>query len=127
MVLVSDYPMFTPQKQILELIHHNVILNRIKNQPIDTANTIEFYLSLIFHHLKIDSSNLQFQLVDNGSTIYSFENNIGEKCFKLENFRFNELFMIIKPSLFVEIFICILHERKIVLVSPDENQNASII
>jgi hypothetical protein len=56
-----------------------------------------------------------------------FENNIGQKCFKLENFSFRDLFLIIKPSFFVEIFICILHERKIILVSNDEGSNASIM
>jgi hypothetical protein len=95
--------------------------------PVETENTLEFWISMIFHHFKLDASNLMFQLVSNGQPLLQYENNIGQKCFKLENFSFRDLFLIIKPSFFVEIFICILHERKIILVSNDEGSNASIM
>jgi len=55
------------------------------------------------------------------------ENNLSQKCFKLENFDFNYLFLKIKASFFVEIFMSILHERKIVLVNNEHAMNASII
>ena len=48
------------------------------------------------------------------------------KCFKLENFDFNYLFLKIKPQFFVEIFISIIHERKIVIVNNDIGMNAII-
>jgi hypothetical protein len=123
-VLVSQYPMFNTQKQLLKIIHEKVI----SHQGIpESENTFEFWLSLIFYHFKLDSSNLLFQLVSNGASILQYENNLSEKCFKLENFNFRELFLMIKPKFFIEIFICVLHERKIVIVNSDEGENASII
>ena len=134
LVLVSDEPIFKVQKQILELIYQNAILENIKriidnqfHRPLSKENSLEFYLSLIFHHLKMDSSNLQFVLRDSQESLIQFENNLTQKCFKLENFDFNDLFMMVKPQFIVEIFICILHERKIIIVNNDVGMNASLM
>ena len=65
LVLVANQPIFQVQKQILDFIYRNVILENINmiidqkfDEPIPEKNSLEFYLSLIFHHLKMDSSNL---------------------------------------------------------------------
>ena len=69
LALVSDEPIFKVQKQILELMYRNVIWENIirimSNQfhkSFTEKNSFEFYISLIFHHLTMDSSNLQFTL-----------------------------------------------------------------
>jgi hypothetical protein len=59
--------------------------------------------------------------------VLNFDNNLSEKCFKLENFEFRDIFTMVKPSFFVEIFICVLHERKIIIVSNDQHKNATLM
>ena len=66
-------------------------------------------------------------LQDGQEAIIELENNLGQKCFKLENFGFNDLFMMVRPSFIVEIFICILHERKIIIVNADVGTCASLM
>jgi len=139
MIFVSDFPAFKVLSQVLELIYARVVIAGINDilmgcsqQPRPEHNTLEFYLSLMFYHLKGDASNLQLNLVDDLHPnkllpLLQIQNNLTLKCFKLENFDFNYLFMRIKPQFFVEIFICIIHERKIVLVNNDIAMNAVIM
>ena len=47
--------MFSTQKQLLELIYEKVVKHTGKRE---NDNTLEFWLSLIFHHFKLDASNL---------------------------------------------------------------------
>ena len=93
---------------------------------------MEFYLSLMFYHLKLDASNLSFQLIDDLEQaklvpMLEIDNNATLKCFNLENFDFNYLITKIKPQFFVEIFICLIHERKIVIVNNDIGKNVTIM
>lgn len=71
MVFVSDQPAFKVLSQVLELIYARVVIPGINEilmgasqQPRPEQNTLEFYLSLMFYHLKGDASNLQLNLVD---------------------------------------------------------------
>ena len=149
MVLVSDHPVFEVQSQVLKFVHQKVVIPKIK-EMVKLANTdkisgfhlsagaysLEFLLSVFFTHLRFDASNLHFQLLDDldlrfdakrSLPLLSFENNFSKKCFKLENFDFNHLFQKVKPAFFVEIFMCLLHERKIVIVNNDIGMNAQIM
>ena len=94
--------------------------------------SMEFIVSILFHHIKLDASCLNFSLIDDlipsvKYPVLNFENNISEKCFKLENYDFCHLLLKLKPSYLVEIFMCVLHERKIVLVNNDQTLNAAIM
>jgi hypothetical protein len=71
MVFVSDQPCFKVLTQMLEILYTRVVITGINeimfpaaHQPRQEQNTLEFYLSLMFYHLKSDSSNLQLTLVD---------------------------------------------------------------
>jgi len=112
-VLVSEMAMFKVHAQILNLVYSRAILPKLKALIDETNNVLkgnaivnsmdvsrplistEFLISILFHHLKIDGSNLNFSLVDdleNGhnapTSLIHLENNLAKKCFKLENFDF---------------------------------------
>ena len=77
LVLVSEQPLFKLHAQIFKIMYQRLLFPQIK-ELIEQANmnlsptklppaqiSFEFLLSVLFHHLKLDSSNLCFQLFDN--------------------------------------------------------------
>lgn len=58
---------------------------------------------------------------------FNFENNRLNKVFKLENFNFNFALLNIKPQILVQLFLCLLHEQKVIIVTDTPDMNANII
>lgn len=139
-MLVSKEPMFRFQEQLLNFIYDKVVFPRLhqilrdgKLPQLRPRITLEAVLSIVFHYLKMDASNLQLRLLDDSInrssdlSAFEFENNIHRKCFKLENYDFNLALLRIKPQTLVQIFLCLLHERKVVLVSNEPETNAAVM
>jgi hypothetical protein len=59
--------------------------------------------------------------------VVKFINTFNKECFRLENYEFKLLFQKVKPKMLLQMFVCLLHERKIVLIHSDSSKNALII
>lgn len=125
---------------MLAFIYEKIIFPRVhqivrdgKLSQLRPRITLEAVLSIVFHYLKMDASNLQLRVLDDSEhrssdvTAFEFENNIHSKCFKLENYDFNLALLKIKPQTLIQIFLCLLHERKVVLVSNEPETNATVM
>jgi hypothetical protein len=98
---------------------------------------LEFYLSTFFHHLHIDGSNLEIEIYKkvtdpgNGSlskkTLVRYVNTFNKECLRLENYEFKLLFQKVRPKMLMQMFVSLLHERKIILIHNDSSKNAIII
>jgi hypothetical protein len=98
-------------------------------------------LSAFFHHLRIDGSNLEIEIykkvsqtpADNSTprqvkhSIVKYVNTFNKECLRLENYEFKLLFQKIKPKMLLQIFVSLLHERKIIIIHNDISKNAVII
>ena len=102
---------------------------------------LEFYLSTFLHHLRIDGSNLEIEIYKKtaaedspgpeGSqqkkTILKFVHNFSKECLRLENYEYRLLFQKVRPHMLMQMFVSLLHERKIILVYNESSNNAVII
>ncbi len=50
-----------------------------------------------------------------------------KECLKLENYDFKLLFKKVKPQMLVQMFVSLLHERKIVIIHNEPGKNAFLI
>ena len=113
----------------------------IKAKQIVKFDRLEFYLSTFFHHLKIDGTNLEFEIYKKSSklmnsnnkesqhkkTLIRYVNTFNKECLKLENYDFKLLFEKIRPKMLMQMFVSLLHERKIIIIHNDSGKNAILI
>lgn len=65
MVLVSNSAHFRTHQQILQLLHQKCVVEApTRKFERKEEQSLEFYLSVVFHHLYVNASNLQFTLMD---------------------------------------------------------------
>ena len=82
---------------------------------------------MVFEYLSFDSSQVRVDVKDNNlDTCLSIENNLNN-VIKIENYDFMQVFKILKPQFILDIVLCILFERKIVIISDDVKNNAQIV
>ncbi len=157
LTLISKKPIFSIQKQMLLVIYEEIVIKfhtefaelyrpsddyRELDEKIYRAKRkikieqMEFFLTIFFHHLTMDGSNLEvelFKTVEVGSNIRAkqsllkYINSGNKECLRLENYDFKLLFQKVKPATLLHMFISLLHERKIILIHNNSGDNATLI
>lgn len=90
----------------------------------------------------MDGSNLEIELYKKTSledspgasdndqqkkVLIRFINTFNKECLRLENYDFRLLFQKVKPKMLMQMFVSLLHERKIILIHNDSSKNAILI
>eukprot|EP00826_Nyctotherus_ovalis_P065127 TRINITY_DN9568_c0_g1_i1.p2 TRINITY_DN9568_c0_g1~~TRINITY_DN9568_c0_g1_i1.p2 ORF type:complete len:179 (-),score=45.84 TRINITY_DN9568_c0_g1_i1:306-842(-) len=125
LLLISQYPFFTLQKDCLGRI--------LAAARKDDAYTIEFYLSLLFHHLMFNPKlkNLievgSFGLLEDKPQILFKYSNCKEDCFSLSNHPVKDMCGLISQENLFKLLSLILLERKVVLIKDDDRDIAVAI
>ena len=79
---------------------------------------------MVFEYLSFDSSQVRIDIKDtNLDTLFTIQNNLNNPV-KIENYDFMQVFRILKPQFILDIILCLLFERKIVIISDDVKNNA---
>lgn len=82
---------------------------------------------MIFEYLSFDSSQVRIDVKDsNLDTCLTIQNNLNN-VIKIENYDFMEVFKILKAQFILDIVLCLLFERKIVIISDDVKNNAQMV
>jgi len=125
LLLISQHPFFTLQKDCL-----TKILAAAKK---DNIYTVEFYISLLFHHLtfnpklrnyvEVESFDL---LEEKSRTLLKYHNCKGD-CLSLSNHPTKEMLKLIDIKNLFKLISLMLLERKIVFVKKDDRDLAIII
>ena len=122
--MISRLPIFDFQKSVLRIIHSVFITS-------DRASkrySIEFYLSLAFHHLSY-SADLQneVEVLSENNTSFVRYSNYKAVGLTLPHFTIQGLMENVKPKQIVDIVKLLLLEKKIILIRDNCNDNALLI
>jgi len=60
-------------------------------------------------------------------SVVKFVNSFNKECFRIENYEFCYLFQKVPPKMLMQMFVCLLHERKLVIINNECNKNALLI
>ena len=89
--------------------------------------TLEFYISLLFHHLYYNSKwQNEVEILNKGKPFATYR-NYQSSGLTLPNFTFQLLLETMKPNKILELVQCLLLEKKIILVKSQYSDNAIII
>lgn len=92
------------------------------------AGLLEFYLSTFLYHLRLDGSHIEVSLHrkltskdtphSDKETVLKIVNSYERTCgsLRLENYDYRLLFQRVKPQMLMQIFVSLLHERKVILI-----------
>ena len=86
------------------------------------SGLLEFYVSAFIHHLRIDGSHLEVELYRESEgkkeTLVKYMNSYSRDCgsLRLENYDYRMLFQRVQPQMLMQIFVSLLHERKVILI-----------
>lgn len=117
--LISGLPLFTLQRTLLESMHSTLTA--------PGKYTLEFYVSLAFHHLA-HNGDLQneVQVVLNEAPLLRYR-NYKSAGFVLPNFTVQTLLEHVKPKHIMQLVNCLLFEKKLILIRDNCNDNARLI
>lgn len=128
--LVSQLPLFDLQKKWLVKVYeaHTAAKGFAKGGKY----TLEFYISLLFHHVYYNSewnNEVQVYYRDSFKRKRNFirYRNYRSVGFTLPNFTFQALLETMKPNRVLELVKYLLLEKKILLVQRNYSENALII
>jgi hypothetical protein len=125
LLLISQYPFFALQKDCL-----TKILAAVKN---GNTYTVEFYISLLFHHLTFNPKLKNyvevgsFDLLEGKSRTLFRYHNCEEDCLSLSNHPTKQMLELINLNNLFKLLSLILLEKKIVFVKKDNRDLAVII
>ena len=83
----------------------------------------------------MDGSNLEIEIYKKHSdnerqekkTIIKYVNAFNKECLRLENYDFKMLFQKVRPKMLLQMFVSLLHERKIIIIHNESSNNAILI
>jgi len=136
--IISQLPLFDLQKKwLIETYESYIVLKAennkmIKNQTPVKKYTMEFYISLLFHHIYYNSewqNEVEIFYKDSHKNRKTFARyrNYKQVGFTLPNFTFQPLLESIKPNRILELIKLLLLEKKILLIRDNYSDNAIII
>ena len=78
-------------------------------------------MSTFIHHLRYDSSHFELEIHRDSAKketlvkyVNAFERNYGS--LRIENYEYRMLFQRVSPHMLMQILVCLLHERKVILI-----------
>ncbi|CAI2364368.1 unnamed protein product [Moneuplotes crassus] len=149
---ISNYPIFKIQKQCLITMFQDLVKNlnsklfndipklfkyvEADNSKLSLSYSLmtkrlAFFISLMFTCLKAGCGGEVinvFKTSDKKKSLIKYENSItSSRQFKVENFDFHVLFSKIKINVLIQLYIAILLERKIIIITSDTSTNSIVI
>lgn len=120
--LISSIPMFDFQTAILNAMHSAHLIKE------NARYTIEFYISLIFHHLSYNPSiQNEITLISDKTTPLAKYYNYKASTITIPNFTFRPLLENIKIEYLIMIIKLLLLEKKVILIRDNSNDNGIVI
>jgi hypothetical protein len=128
--VISQLPIFDFQRNWLIKVYESFIfppeLLRHSTKLQEKKWSLEFYISLLFHHLYYNSEWKNEVLISYNNHRLSSYRNCRTTGLTLPNFTFHTLMTTMKPNRILELIQYLLLEKKILLVQSQYSNNAII-
>jgi len=128
--IISQLPVFELQKKWLIEVYEAYIASKSNSHT--RIYTIEFYISLLFHHLYYNCEwqnevEVFYRDKRNSKRTFIKYRNYRSEDFALPNFTFQTLLETIQVNQILELIKCLLLEKKILLIRDQYSDNALLI
>jgi hypothetical protein len=118
--VISSLPVFEFQRALINALYESI--------KCDSQYSLEFYLTLSFHHLFYNAElKNEVRLVIGKNTHFAQYQNYKLRGITPTNFTFQSLIEAIKPTQLLQILKLLLLEKKIILIRDSCDDNAVLI